>query len=161
VAALVDLQGEIASLHSTMKKILRVEEEYQQKGPTLVNLQGSGTVDSNSDPLVIDLGGPNQNRVWEVRQLIAGGLTWATTVAGNGLIVISSAPPTAPYGLVAMQDHIAAFPAVAFYSGGQFRLRAPTHVYLVILSGTASTPYQVAGDAYDMPDIGGRAVFTA
>jgi hypothetical protein len=48
---------------------------------------------------------------------------------------------------------------VAFYSSAQFRVQHPNHIFVVIISGTASTTYQVSGDAYDVPNLSSKKVF--
>src|ERR1035437_8097626 len=151
---LLGIRAGIEGVHGELRKLLRAQEEYERRGPVFVALQAAGSVDSGQDPLYLNLGGPAALRVWEVRQLVIGGATWATTVAGTAAIVVA---PTAPsplvgVGLSSIQDHAAALPSVAFYSSGQFRVRHPNHIYVAILLGTASTAYQVGGDAYDTPD---------
>jgi hypothetical protein len=164
VGAKVDLFARLDSIDKRLASILEREEQYEQNGPVFVSVAASGVVDSGSDPLYLDLGGPTYGRVWEIRQLVIGGITWATTVAGNAVVLVQPVAPSAtnPAGTAGIQDQAASLPSVAFYSGGQFRVRHPNHIWVAILSGTASTQYVVAGDAFDMPDkVSGGAVFTA
>lgn len=161
IKALGDISAGVDALRGDMKAyLLALERLYQEEGPTFVNLQGSGTTDSGSDPLVIDLGGPSYGQAWEVRQLVVGGLLWSTTVLGAANIVASPSPPIGVPTTAALQDHAPSLPSVAFYSSGQFRVRHPNRIYVVIVSGSASTPYEVAGDAFNVPDRPTRSLFT-
>lgn len=162
LSALVDLKASIDKLHGHFRDLLELEALYQQQGPVFVNLQGSGTVDASADPLYIDLGGPAYGRAWEVRQLVIGGATWATTVSGNAVVFVQGASlsTSTGVGLSSVQDHATSLPSVAFYSAGQFRVRNPNHIYVAIIGGSASTGYQIAGDAFDLPDRASRSVFT-
>jgi hypothetical protein len=157
-----ELFGKLDGIEKRLASILQREEQYEREGPVFVALQASGVVDSGSDPLYLDLGGPSYGRAFEVRQLVIGGVTWATTVAGNAPVLVQPvAPSTATgVGLGGILDHAASLPSVAFYSAGQFHVRHPNHVYVAILSGTASTQYQAVGDAFDVPDIGARGIFS-
>jgi len=167
VGAKADLFARLDSIEKRLQSILEREERYESEGPVPVMLNSSGVVDSSSDPLYLDLGGPSYGRAWEVRQLVIGGATWATTVAGYALFLVQTVAPSAQVGvgLGGIQDaagtHGASLPAIAFYSGGQFRIGNPNHLWVAVIGGTASTPYLVAGDAFDMPDRGRGAVFTA
>ena len=145
-----------------LRKLLKAQDEYQKRGPLFVPLQGQVTIDANGDPGVIDLGGPAYGQDWEIRQLVIGGLTWATTAMGNAIAAVqSSAPPiNQTPGLSAIQDHAASLPSVAFYSANQFHVRHPNRVYIIILSGTAGQQYQAAGDAFNVPDVAAGQVFS-
>lgn len=167
LGAKVDLFAKLDSIEKRLSSIAEREQRYEEAGPVQVELRDSGTVDANQDNLYIGLGGPSYGRVWEVRQLVIGGVTWATTVAGYALFFVQPVKPSAMAGvpLANIQDAAgtggASLPSVAFYSGGQFRIRHPNHLYIAVIGGTASTQYVVAGDAFDMPDRGVGSVFTA
>jgi hypothetical protein len=160
--ALADLQVGLDSVAGQLAAVQQRELDYQKYGPIFIQMIGAGTVDASGDPLYMDLGGPNQGRAWEVRQIVIGGMTWATVVGGNASILVqpNSPSPLAPAGIGSTQDHATALPSVAFYSAGQFRVKHPSHVFIAVLSGTASTAYQAIGDAYDVPDVPTRDVFT-
>ena len=164
--ALLELTSETKSLHDTIKQLLKMQIDYQQRGPTFVNLNSSATADAAGDTIVMDLGGPSYGHTFEVRQLIVGGATWGTTALGSAVFMISSSSPGNSVGggvdtsLAGIQDEAASFPSVAFYSAGQFVIRHPNHLYAVILTPTASQLYQVAGDAFNIPDGPASTVFT-
>jgi len=163
LGAKVDLEAKLDTVIEHLKSIEARERRYQEEGPTFVNLVGAVSLGSGSPPPTsIDLGGPTYGRVWEVRQLIVGGITWATTVAGTAQFVIAASPPggtsAAAIPVNSLQDVAGSLPSVAFYSAGQFRVIHPNHVYVVIVGGTASTVYTVGGDALDLPAHGLQAV---
>jgi hypothetical protein len=161
LAAMAGLTSATQQLAKAQSDWIEQEKEYQRLGPVFVQLMASSPTDSASDPLVLDLGGPAPGRCYEVRQLVIGGVLWSTTVAGNALVLVQAsapAPNTAP-GLGTVQDVASSLPNVAFYSSGQFRVMHPNHIYVVIIGGTASTTYQVAGDAFDVPNLSSKKVF--
>lgn len=102
----------------------------------------------------MNLGGPQMFRQWEIRQLIVGGITWETTVAGSCDVFVQPSDPSArnPVALLNMVDNSSTLPNKAYYSGGQLRVRHPAQVFVAIISGTASTQYQATGAAFDLPD---------
>ena len=161
LAAMAGLTSATQQLAKAQSDWIEQEKEYQRLGPVFVQMLVSGTVDSSSDPLIMDLGGPAAGRVYEVRQLIVGGLLWSTTVAGTGQILVqpNSPPPNVVPPLGTVQDVASSLPNVAFYSSAQFRVQHPNHIFVVIVGGTASTTYQVIGDAYDVPNLSFRKVF--
>jgi hypothetical protein len=161
LAAMAGLTSATQQLAKAQSDWIEQEKEYQRLGPVFVQMLASGTVDASSDPLILDLGGPASGRVYEVRQLVVGGLLWSTTVAGVGLVLVqpNSPPPNVVPGLGGAEDCASSLPSVAFYSSGQFRVMHPNHIYVVIIGGTASTTYQVAGDAFDVPNLSSKKVF--
>jgi hypothetical protein len=166
VGALIALKASIDGLNGNVEKLralyLRAEQNYQARNQNFVPLFGSATSSAGSTPLTIDLGGPNHGRLWEVRQLVIGGATWASVVAGNGIISIApSAPPGGTPGLAGIQDQATTLPSIAFYSAAQFRVRNPNRVFVTIISPTATTLYEAAGDAYDMADLPATGVFNS
>ena len=161
LAAMAGLTSATQQLAKAQSDWIEQEKEYQRVGPVSVQMFASGTVDSGSDPLIMDLGGPAAGRVFEVRQLIVGGLLWSTTVAGTGQVLVqpSSPPPNVVPGLALLQDVASSLPSVAFYSSAQFRVHHPNHIFVVIVGGTASTIYQASGEAFDMPNLSSKRVF--
>ena len=161
LAAMAGLTSATQQLAKAQSDWIEQEKEYQRLGPVFVQLMASSPTDSGSDPLVLDLGGPAPGRCYEVRQLVIGGVLWSTTVAGNALVLVqpsAPAPNTAP-GLGTVQDVASSLPKVAFYSSAQFRVQHPNHIFVVVVGGTASTTYQVTGDAYDVPNLSSKRIF--
>jgi hypothetical protein len=161
LAAMAGLTSATQQLAKAQSDWIEQEKEYQRLGPVFVQMLASGTVDASSDPLVMDLGGPAPGRCYEVRQLVIGGVLWSTTVAGTGQILVqpNSPPPNVVPPLGTVQDVASSLPHVAFYSSAQFRVQHPNHIFVVVVGGTASTTYQVTGDAFDVPNLSSKKVF--
>lgn len=152
--AKADLELKLDGIGKRLDDILAREKLYQEEGPTFVALNGAANLPSGTPgPTSIDLGGPQYGRVWEVRAVIIGGITWATTVAGVAQLVPSPTCPSAAVPVGMCQDVISTLPASKFYSSGQFRVVHPNHVFVLIVGGTASTVYTVGGDALDLPAV--------
>lgn len=159
LGAKVDILAKLNDIHSRLKSIEELEARYEQEGPVQVNLQGNASTAAGTVvPIFIDLGGPTFGRVWEVRQLAIGGLTWATTAGGTAQIQVASVVQNAAAPVGTLQDVAGSLPEIAFYSAGQFRVVYPNHIFVVIVGGTAATQYTAGGDALDLPDRPTRAV---
>ena len=161
--AIMELGASFGKMTDELRKFLKLQEEYEKQGPVFVPLQGALTVDGAQDPAFVDLGGPAQQRVWNVRQLIVGGPFWSSTAGGTGLILVQPNAPTPGQvgGLANVQDAFGTMPAVHFYSSDQFKVRAPNRIWLQVVTGTANAVYNAAGDAYDSPDRPLQAVSSA
>jgi len=107
---------------------------------------GSVVIPTPTADAVIDLGGPTQGRVWDLRNLIIGGLNWTTTAAGSALVVVAAQQPAraSDVGLPAVVDQAATLPLPAGYSRGQIRLYYPDRLYVIVQLGTQAQEY-VAG----------------
>ncbi len=160
LGAKVDILAELGEIRQHLKSIRELEARYEREGPVQVALQGQASTASTVVPIFIDLGGPSFGRLWEVRQLAVGGLTWATTVAGTGQVQVAPAVQNAAAPVGTLQDVATAMPNIAFYSAGQFRVVWPNHIFIVIVGGTASTQYTAGGDALDLPDRPSRTIVT-
>jgi hypothetical protein len=147
--ALVALGGSLNGVVKHLEKLQSLEEAYQF-GSVEVPLRAA-SVSGASGALVIDLGGPTYGRKWEVKRLSVGGTTWASAVGGIGQAVISPNAQTNP-AISDVADVAATLPSIAFYSTGQFVVRHPNHLYIVIVTPTASTQYAVGGSATELPD---------
>ena len=142
-AGLNDVVTELRNLH-------KLEEAYQF-GAKDIPLRNSASSDSNSDSLIIGLGGPTYGRQWQVRRLTIGGALWTSTVAGSALVVVGPSQTATP-PLPDVNDEVASLPSNGFYSTGQLIVRHPDHLRIVILTPTASTLYAVGGTVTEMPD---------
>jgi len=148
--ALAGIQGTFDGVLQHLEKIARYEEAYQF-GPVEVALRGASQSNANGATLVLDMGGPSYERMWQVRRLVVGGSQWTSTVAGSALVVVSPNQVTTP-PLSDIADQASALPLLAFYSTGQLIVRHPNHLFVVILTPTISTNYGVGGAATDLPD---------
>ena len=90
---LVGMRAGIDKFAKTLRSIHRIEEAYQF-GTVEVALRGSTAVDSNGDPVIIDLGGPSYGRLWQLRRLVVGGALYSSTMAGTALVVSSANQPS-------------------------------------------------------------------
>jgi len=63
LAAMAGLTSATQQLAKAQSDWIEQEKEYQRLGPVFVQMLASGTVDSGSDPLIMDLGGPAAGRV--------------------------------------------------------------------------------------------------
>lgn len=108
---------------------------------------GSVVIPTPTADAVIDLGGPTQGRVWDLRVLTVGGLTFATTAAGTALVVVSAQQPAkaSDVGLSNIVDQANSLPLPAGYSVGQIRISYPDRFYVLIMAGTAGQEYVAAG----------------
>lgn len=143
--------AKLDEVHQSVRDIYRLEEAYQQLGPVQLRLRAGGTSDASGSDFVVDLGGPGHGRVWEVRSLVIGGVTWKSVVAGSAEVYIAPAPSSSP-PLGDLVDQVSSLPVRVFYSSGQVRLRFPERLYVVISSPTASTTYIAGGAGLELPD---------
>jgi hypothetical protein len=149
--ALVGLKASTDTLNKRLHNIAKTEEAYQ-RGVIEVPIRKVAT-SAASGNLVIGCGGPAYGRLWEVKRLTVGGVTWGTSVNGSLLIVVGSAPDglTNP-PLPDVVNEAASVPNVTFYSTRQLVVRHPNHLFVVILTPSATTQYAVGGQASDFPD---------
>ncbi len=150
LGAVVGLKASMDGLAQRISRLLRYEEAYQF-GAVEVALRGAAQSDAAGDSLVIDLGGPAYERLWQVRRVTIGGVSWSSTVAGQALVVVSANRASNP-PISDVADQAATLPNVGYYSTGQLIVRHPNHLYIVVLTPTASTNYGVGGAATDLPD---------
>jgi hypothetical protein len=113
--------------------------------PYFAQIANALKVDGGGDDLVFDMGGPAQGLAWYVLNLVIGGLTWGTTVGGKGLAVVTASTPTTAQsvGLAQVRDEADTLPLPAFYSRGQFALKAPEHLFVIVTGGDAGKQYVV------------------
>jgi hypothetical protein len=145
------LKASLDTLNKHLRNIAKVEAAYQG-GVVEVPIRKVATSPA-SGSLVIGCGGPAYNRLWEVKRLTVGGVTWATSVNGSALVVVGSvADGSVNPPLTDIADQAGTLPNVAYYSTRQLVVRHPNHLFVVILTPTATTQYAVGGQASDFPD---------
>lgn len=105
-----------------------------------------------SGNLALDMGGPSQGRVWLVRRVVVGGITWGTVAAGTAELYISALPSN----LLATErpmneliDQAASLPLRAFYSNEQAVVAQNERLVLVVVGGTAAQQYVGACSVVD------------
>jgi hypothetical protein len=148
--AIIDLHASIDTLNKRLRNIAAIEAAYQD-GAIEVPLRNAA-VSAASGSLIMGLGGPRYGRLWEVKRLTIGGAQWTSVVAGQALIVVSPTAGQLTPALGDIADQAGSLPLVSYYSTRQLTVRHPNHLYVVILTPTASTQYSVGGQATDYPD---------
>ena len=149
--AMVGMKASFDSMAKEMKKI-RDEEAAYQRGAVSVPLRASQMSDAAGASLIMDMGGPTYGRLWEVRRITVGGALWTSVVSGQGLLIVTSSSGQVTPALYDIADQSPSLPNVALYSSRQLVVRHPNHLFLVILTPTASTQYAAGGEATDLPD---------
>lgn len=94
--------------------------------------------------LPLDLGGPPPGRVWLLRGLTIGGVSWGTVAAGTAECYVSAmaAPAVAvARSLPDLFEQASALPFRAFYSSRQVALVAPARLVVVVVGGTNLQQY--------------------
>jgi hypothetical protein len=115
---------------------------------------GSATADTAGNALIV-LDSCPQGQRWVVRKVVVGGVTWATTAAGNALLLVTSSPPAnvdAPISLVNVEDATnnpgagagTGLPSIAFYDEGDMIVLAPNEWLCVYVYGGTSTQVYMA-----------------
>lgn len=144
-----------AYIGSTNRRLDRMNEQLGRlvQQPSFVQMVKSGVVDSNGDDLVIGIGKPSEGFMWYVLNIVIGGVSWATSAAGKGLVTVSQFSPTAvgtgtagaaaQVGLAAVRDEADSLPLPAFYSRGQLPVQSPEALRIIITGGTANQTYVV------------------
>ena len=108
--------------------------------PFNVKLFGEGIVAGGAPDLVIDLGGPNSGRYWNILKWVIGGPTWSTARGGTALLVISATPPrsAASVGITQVDAQAGSLPNIAYFSRAQMVVDSNEHAYAIVLGGTAT-----------------------
>jgi hypothetical protein len=160
LGAILNLQAGIESIAKAFSDWRQAEADYQY-GAIDVTLTGAGTTDASKDDIVFCLGGPPQERVWEVRQLSVGANSPATgSLTGVAYFMRGASQPLAsPFATggaqLTMINSVYSPPSIpnwAFYSARQIVLHAPDRLWCVIVGGNASTQFVVNGLAIESPD---------
>lgn len=116
----------------------------------------SGSANGNTFPasgnlfLVID--GPQYGMLWDVRQIVVGGPAATSTPPGTAYVFAQTAQP-ADMNLVSCRDFsLTPFPAKGFYGTGEFKMRPPMSLWVVIVGGTPGLAYSAYADIQEYPD---------
>ena len=99
-------------------------------------------------PAFISMGGPQQGFVFELRNLVVGGLAVDTVVAGTAYVFVRGTPPSAQmtsaqWGVTGLRDIATSLPLPAYYGRGQVTVRANQKLWIMLLNYTTSTDYVV------------------
>lgn len=113
---------------------------------------GASDVMPAAGNLALNLGGPVPGRIWLLRQLVVGGLTWGTVAAGTAEAYGTALPPLQTASgrqLSDLADAFSALPGVHFYTSRQVVLRNPQRLVVVVVGGTSGQTYQAAANVED------------
>ena len=99
-------------------------------------------------PAFIGLSGPEAGFVWELRNLVIGGLAVDTVVAGTAYVFVRGMPPsanmtTAQWGTTGLRDIATSLPLPAYYGRGQVTIRATQKLRIMLVNYSTSTEYVV------------------
>jgi hypothetical protein len=134
--AIIDLQGGLASIKKAFSDWKQQEADYEN-GATDQSVAQNGIVNAGGF-LVVDLGGPNQDYYWEVRQLVVSNIVPTTSVTGTAYAYTTPVQPAAAAPLApGITDIFASVPLAHFYGARQFVLHAPEHLF-VVFAGAAN-----------------------
>lgn len=144
---LLEYLGELGNTNKHLDRIAKREAQRYAGLPLDQSHAQVFNVPVGGGNVIASLGKPEQGRVWQVRRLIAGGLTATTAAAGTLYFFRQGAPPT-DLNMPNLVDFAgppgSAMPVVAFYSTHQFIVRPNEHVWGVLVGGTANQQYVAA-----------------
>jgi hypothetical protein len=136
LGAILNLQAGIESIAKTFSDWKQQEADYEI-GATDQSVAQNGIVNA-AGFLVVDLGGPNQEFYWEVRQLVVSNIVPTTSVTGTAYAYTTPVQPAAAAPLApGITDIFASVPLAHFYGARQFVLHAPEHLF-VVFAGAAN-----------------------
>lgn len=154
-AGLDEMNGNLKKVRDLLE---RSQDRYQERGPIQIRLRNAKTAPS-AQPGTFSIGlggeGPTKLRKWEVRRLVIGGTLETSTAGGTAIVITSPVDPlTVLPSLVDTVDIFATMPGVHFYSAGQFIVKSPDKIWIVVTGAyTNGAQYTVGGEALDIPDI--------
>lgn len=154
-----DLKVSLDLLGGSVKRLAEQQERANQLVQQAGLLQPSSRTETAADvcgstgTLVLDLGGPAQGRLWDVRRIVVGGATRLTAAAGTADVFVSAAGKLQqPGSLLDWADEAATMPLMATYGAAELALRYPEHLFIVINGGTSTQQYLAAARVVDHMD---------
>lgn len=145
-----------AALDKNTDTMRRFADTWIEQAAVLTPFQSRITAadsSASSGNLTLDLGGPTQGWIWELRNLVVGGVLPTTAVNGSIDVYVSGAGKSQqPASTLDWIDHASTVPRWGFYGAGDVYIRYPENLYVVITSPTASTVYMAAGTVLVRPD---------
>lgn len=159
----LDVRAELSLGFDGLRKDMHEDRQRAERVPPqpLEVARTNGAAFPNSGVLALNMGGPQQGRVWRIRSIAVGGLTPTTTEAGRADVfiaesaqqVVTGAPGSgsqpgaggvifasglAPGSLGAWRDQSTVLPNVAFYGLGDLSVLTGQQLWVVFSSGTAT-----------------------
>jgi hypothetical protein len=139
--AVVGLQASVDGLSQAMRDKIDNERHYQDR--VRGTHWGAKAASVTSGSVFLDLGGPHPGWRWEVRNVVAGGITWATAAQGTADMILQPSQPNGD-ALIDSFDHFAALPASGGYATGRIVLVNPYKLWVVINNPTDGQQYSAA-----------------
>lgn len=137
-----------ASLDANTREMARVREALAEQAAILTPVWmpiNAADTSASSGNLTLDLGGPPQGYVWELRSCSVAGTLPTTAVNGSAYLYRSNAGKSqVPTSSMEWLDLKTTLPAWGFYGAGDLYIRYPENLYVVIVTPSASTLY-IAG----------------
>ena len=145
----------------TLNRALR---RLERNTPVNFAAVASGT-QSGTNPLVLNLGSPDQGTYWQVNSCAVGGTDVNTTAAGSAGLYVSPFLPNGNLsqspGLLAAVDHAVSLPNFAFYGTAQNIVTESDYLFLIIFGGTANQQYAANAQVqvFNVAAAGGSVTF--
>jgi hypothetical protein len=152
VADLDIVAGLRASFGSLEQELQRDRIQRMSRVPIPVKRVGNVKLDASGDNAGIDLEGPALGRVWHLRALRIGGLTFGTTATGTGELYVGGLPATqmaASRDFSLLEDEAPNLPIIAFYSEGEIVVNHGERITVVIVGGGDNQQYVATMRAMD------------
>lgn len=163
----VDLYGKLSLSLDGMRDQMRADRAEQRARAERVPPQPIERALTNaaafpsSGVMGLNMGAPQQGRIWRVRSIAVGGKTPTTTAAGRADVFVATTPQQvladppaagsqpgaggiifatalAPSSVNAWRDQAPALPNVAFYGFGDLTVHAGEQLWVVFSSGTST-----------------------
>lgn len=99
--------------------------------------------------------GPASGRIWLLRRLVVGGISWGTSAAGSCEVYVVAMPGVNVAALRPLNnlvDEAASLPNKAPYSNEQIVVRHNEGIHLVIVGGTVAQQYVANMSVLDIPE---------
>jgi hypothetical protein len=151
--------GEIAlHLRSLADSADRQDKERQERLarlPIFKSLAASGRFPSSGNLGLVFNEKPDLGRMWIVRGISIGGVTWGTTAAGSAELYVTGQPGAVVAvnrDLTTLADEAPSLPAVNTYSSTQIVVNGGAYLVVVIVGGSSGQNYAARVQIEDHPE---------
>lgn len=147
--ALLGIGSRLEAMHRSLQRANELAAQAALLTPSSTVQPASG-IFLTGIPLVLDLGGPAQGHVWDVRRIVVGGVLPTTAATGVADVYASAAGPSQqPSSLIDWVDRAAALPLSGFYGAGDVGVRYPEHLYAIVTAATNGQTYLAGARVVD------------
>lgn len=158
-AGLSSLREEVRRMRRDMANRARYETPRYAR-QTLYGAAGSNAYPAAGN-LVMTCDGPQQGRLWDIRQIVVSGPTITTALPGTAYVFTQSSQPSDMSSAFCRDFSLTPFPVKGLYGNGQLRMASPMNIWVVITGGTPGASYSVYADIQDWPDTASMATIEA